>query len=101
MVPLVVLGAAIPAVFIVATHEAVADVEPDDKGLASGIFETSNHLVGGAIGVAVYATVLATTAEDAHDAGGYRAAFLTAAMLVAMFGLAAALQARRRTPPSA
>jgi predicted MFS family arabinose efflux permease len=85
--PLVVLGAALPAIFIVTTHQAVADVEPDDKGLASGIFETANHLLGGATGVAVYATVLA--------AAGYGAAFLVAAGLVMLLGVAAVLQARR------
>lgn len=101
LVPLVVLGAALPAVFIVATHEAIADVKPDEKGLASGIFETANHLLGGAIGVAVYATVLATAADNAHDAGGYRAAFLTATVLVAVLALAAVLQAREKPSPSA
>ncbi|MCX2951519.1 MFS transporter [Lentzea sp. NEAU-D7] len=93
MAPLAVLGAALPAAFIVATHEAVADVALDEKGLASGIFETANHLLGGAIGVAVYATVLA--------ASGYRAAFLTAAFLVVLFGLGAVFQARGKTSSSA
>jgi EmrB/QacA subfamily drug resistance transporter len=101
MAPLIVLGVAVPCIYIVATHEAVANVKPDEKGLASGIFETANHLFGGAIGIAVYATVLATTVDNAHDAGGYRAAFVTATMLVAVLGLAAALLARRRTSPSA
>src|SRR5215211_1257621 len=100
-VPLVVLGASLSIAFVVLTQEAVAEVEPDERGLASGIFETANHLFGGAIGVAVYATVLATTADDVHDAGGYRAAFLAATVLVAILGLVAALQARRRTSPSA
>jgi hypothetical protein len=45
-VPLVVLGASL-------IQEAVADVEPDERGLASGIFETANHLFGGAVGVAL------------------------------------------------
>jgi predicted MFS family arabinose efflux permease len=98
MAPLVVLGVAIPSIYIVATHQAVADIDADEKGIASGIFETANHLFGGAVGIAIYATVLATAADNAHDAAGYRAAFLTATMLVAVLGVAAALQTRRRTP---
>jgi hypothetical protein len=50
----------------------------DEKGLASGIFESANHLFGGAVGVALYATLVA--------ASGYAAAFLAAAVLA---GLAA------------
>jgi EmrB/QacA subfamily drug resistance transporter len=74
--PLVILGASLPLAFIVLTQQAVADVPPDDRGMASGIFETSNHLFGGAVGVAVYATVIAA-------AGGYGPAFLVAAALSA------------------
>jgi hypothetical protein len=44
-------------VFVIATHEAVAEVAAAAKGLASGIFETANHLIGGAVAVAVYASV--------------------------------------------
>ena len=57
-------------------HQAVSGVEADDRGVASGIFETANHLFGGAVGVAVYATVIAA-------AGGYGPAFLVAAGLAA------------------
>lgn len=90
MAPLVVLGASLSVAFVVLTHEAVAGVEPDDKGLASGIFETANHLIGGAVGVAVYATVLTAVAGD-----GYRAAFLVATGLAAL-GVVAATQARAK-----
>jgi hypothetical protein len=96
LVPLMVLGASLSVAFVVLTQEAVAEVLPDDKGLASGIFETANHLFGGAIRVALYATVLSATAATTSDPGGYRAAFLTATALSAL-GLAAALQARRAT----
>lgn len=85
--PLAVLGVSLQLVFIVTAHQAVADVEPDDKGLASGIYETSNHLLGGSIGVAVYAVVIA-----AYD---YRAAFLAAAVLVVVLGTAAISQSGR------
>ena len=87
--PLAVLGVSLTIVFIITTHQAVADVEPDDKGLASGIYETANHLFGGAVGVAVYATIVASVA---NGVGGYRAAFLAAAGLVVVFGLASVSQ---------
>jgi predicted MFS family arabinose efflux permease len=80
--PLIVLGASLPLAFVVLTQQAVADVPADDRGMASGIFETANHLFGGAVGVAVYATVIAAT-------GSYGAAFLVAAALSAC-GLAVA-----------
>jgi len=35
MAPLVVLGASLSVAFVVLTQEAIADVEPDEKGLAS------------------------------------------------------------------
>jgi hypothetical protein len=37
-----VLGASLSIAFVVLTQEAVAEVEPDARGLASGIFETAN-----------------------------------------------------------
>ncbi len=85
--PLVILGASMSLAFVVLTQEAVADVDADEKGVASGIFETANHLFGGAIGVALYATVLA--------AAGPSAAFLTATALAAL-GVLLALGARGR-----
>jgi EmrB/QacA subfamily drug resistance transporter len=87
--PLVVLGVSLPIAFVVATNEAVADVGADEKGVASGIFETANHLFGGAVGVAVYATLI--------SAATYRAAFLGATGLAAL-GIVAALGARSGAP---
>jgi sugar phosphate permease len=92
--PLIVLGASLSVGFVVLTQEAVADVHPDERGLASGIFETANHLFGGAIGVALYATLITATAT-AGQTDGYRSAFLAAACL-ALAGLAAAQMSRRR-----
>ena len=74
--------------FIVLTHEAVAEAAGDDKGLASGVFETANHLLGGAVGVALYATVLAATT--------YGTAFLVAAALAALGVFATRPTAARR-----
>ena len=92
------LGASLSIAFVVLTQEAVAEVEPDERGLASGIFETANHLFGGAVGVVLYASVLTATSTTASDADGYRAAFLAATGL-ALLGLVAASQARARPGP--
>ncbi|HEX2103788.1 MAG TPA: MFS transporter [Solirubrobacteraceae bacterium] len=100
MAPLVVLGISLSVAFVVLTNEAVAEVDPDEKGVASGIFETSNHLFGGAVGVALYATIIAATASAAaSDTSGYRAAFLAATAL-ALLGVAAAPLARGRPAQS-
>ena len=58
LLPLVVLGISVPVAFVALTNEALADVAPDEKGLASGVFETAQHLFGGAVGVALYATIV-------------------------------------------
>jgi predicted MFS family arabinose efflux permease len=91
--PMVVLGASLSIAFVVLTQEAVADVEPDDRGLASGIFETSAHLFGGAVGVAAYAVLLTATATTAGEADGYRGAFL-GAVAFTLLGLVAARMSR-------
>jgi hypothetical protein len=71
-----------------------AAIDPDDRGMASGIFETCAHLGGGAAGVALYATVLTATAEHAD---GYRGASL-AGVALACTGLLAAWMSRTRRP---
>jgi MFS family permease len=82
-------------VFIVTTNQAVADVAPAEKGAASGVFETSNHLLGGALGVAIYASTLSGFGGDHHDVQGYRAAFTAAVIMVVGLGLASLTQAGR------
>jgi sugar phosphate permease len=98
--PLLVLGASLTVVFIVTTNQAVSDVHNDEKGLASGIFETSNHLMGGAIGVAVYASVFSAFSPSAAAPTGYRAAFLTAACLVVVLAVLSLSQTRSRQAQS-
>lgn len=99
LAPLIVLGASLSVAFVVLSQEAVADVGPDERGLASGIFETANHLLGGAVGVALYATLLTTTAAAGH-ADGYRGGFLAAAGL-SITGLLAAYISRPRARTAA
>jgi MFS family permease len=95
---LALLGVSLTIVFVVLTGEAVADVAAADRGVASGLFETGTHLGGGAMAVAVYATLIAV--------GGDRAAFLGAAglagagLLLAVLPTGAGRPARRSTGPS-
>jgi MFS family permease len=81
MLPLTVLGVSLCLTFVIATQQAIADVSADEKGLASGIFESANHLFGGAVGVALYATLVALS--------GYGTAFLTAAGLAGVASVTA------------
>jgi len=68
---------------------AMSDVEPSEAGLASGVVNTS-FMMGGALGLAVLASLAASRTEGDSAAGlttGYHAAFLVGAL----FAIAAAL----------
>ncbi|MHB8632567.1 MAG: DHA2 family efflux MFS transporter permease subunit [Thermoplasmatota archaeon] len=92
---MVVLGVAAGLAFNPVLMAAMSDVEPDESGLASGIVNTS-FMMGGALGLAVLASVAASRAATLTASGaslraaldgGYHAAFL----LAALFAAAAAL----------
>lgn len=82
---------------------AMGDVEPSEAGLASGIVNTS-FMMGGALGLAVLASVAASRSNHLLAAGathlsalvgGYRAAFIIGAAFAV---LAAALSAQMLRP---
>src|SRR5204863_5277011 len=94
LAPSLLVSAGIGIAFVPVTITAVAGVAPGEAGLASGLVNTSRQ-VGGALGLAVLATV-ATARTDAL--GGRGAVALTAGYqrafeVAAAFALAGALVA--------
>ncbi|MFJ8995170.1 MFS transporter [Streptomyces sp. NPDC102279] len=101
-------AAAMPAV----TGLAMSGARPEDAGLASGLFNTT-QVVGGSLGLAVLTTLAASRTEKLTGAGehvvaatadGYRLAFTVAAVVAAtaLTSAAALLRPGRNTstPPA-
>lgn len=95
-------GLAMPAL----TALAMSSATPSDSGLASGLFNTTQQ-VGGALGLAVLATLAASRTDallaggDARAAaltGGYQLAFTVAAGFVLTAVVVAAVVLRRDEP---
>jgi MFS family permease len=100
LVPLALLGLGGGLTFPALTIIAMSDTAPRDSGLASGLLNTSGQ-VGGALGLAVFATVAGTRTVQlgsqglttpAALAGGYHLAWLLGAgIVVATIAMAAIL----------
>ena len=92
-------GLAFPALMTL----AMSSVRPEDSGLASGLVNTTQQ-VGGALGLAVLASVAESRTGDATAAAalvdGYGAAFTVAAGLVVAALVVAAVVLRGRDAPS-
>jgi MFS family permease len=87
---------------------AMSDVEPSEAGLASGVVNTS-FMMGGALGLAVLASLAAsrtTSLEASGDGvlaaltGGYHAAFLVGALFAAAAAVIGAALLRPGTAPA-
>jgi MFS family permease len=83
---------------------AMSDVEPSESGLASGLVNTA-FMMGGALGLAVLASLAASQTEAALFGGaergsallvGYRAAFLAGACFAALGAILGAVLLRPR-----
>ncbi|KDN81670.1 MFS transporter [Kitasatospora cheerisanensis] len=102
--PSILVGLGLSVAFVRLTALSVSGVTGADAGLAGGLVNTTRQ-VGGAVGLAVLATVAGTVTSHAgaHQAqsaaltAGYRTAFaLSAAVLLATAALAALLLRRGR-----
>jgi EmrB/QacA subfamily drug resistance transporter len=104
---MVLIGAGAGLTFPALMTVAMSGATPSDAGLASGLVNTTVQ-VGGALGLAVLATLSATRTEHLVDGGastasaltgGYRLAFAIAALLVvAAIALALTVLRRSGTP---
>jgi MFS family permease len=81
---------------------AMSDVSPSESGLASGVVNTA-FMMGGALGLAILASLAASRSEglltSGHSslaalAGGYQAAFLVGACFAALGALLGAAMLR-------
>ncbi|AKJ68095.1 DSBA oxidoreductase [Pandoraea thiooxydans] len=85
---------------------AMSDVAPSDSGLASGVVNTS-FMMGGALGLAILASLAAAVSSGTQAAGasslaalnaGYHAAFMSGAISAVAAALIGALLLRVREP---
>ena len=93
--PMLLNGFSAGLSFMPITATVLADVDPVHAGSASGLLQTAQQL-GGAIGLAVIASVYAAGAEPGQFVPGLTPAFLTSAGMLTGACLIAVVALRRR-----
>jgi EmrB/QacA subfamily drug resistance transporter len=106
--PMILMGLGAGMAFNPVLLAAMSDVEPQDAGLASGVVNTS-FMMGGALGLAVLASLAASRTDTLLDSGdsqvvaltgGYHAAFLVGALFAAAAAAIGGLLLRPREMPA-
>jgi sugar phosphate permease len=106
---MLLLGFGASFAFLTVILASVSGVPERDAGLASGLVNTAQQL-GGALGLAMLASIAASRSEGLASAGsepvaalngGYHAAFLLSAILIALATVLAAALLRVDAPPLA
>jgi MFS family permease len=103
---MILLGLGVGLAFNPVLLAAMNDVEPAEAGLASGVVNTA-FMMGGALGLAVLASIAASRTESlagggeaslADLVGGYHAAFLVGALFAAAAAVIGAVALRTPRP---
>jgi EmrB/QacA subfamily drug resistance transporter len=106
---MILLGVGAGMAFNPVLLAAMSDVKPEESGLASGVVNTS-FMMGGALGLAVLASLADSRTDSLRAAGdgrlvaltgGYHIAFLVGAVFAALAGALGATLLRDRVPVSA
>ena len=97
LAPSVIAGVGLGLSFVPVTIAAMSNTKPEEAGLASGLINTSQQ-VGGALGLAILASIANSSTSDAFRTGATEAAALTtgfqdAFLVGAFFALAGAILA--------
>ena len=97
LVPSVIAGAGLGFAFVPVTIAAMSGTKPEEAGLASGLINTSQQ-IGGALGLAILASIANSSTNDAFKTGATEVAALTtgfqdAFLVGAFFALAGAILA--------
>ncbi len=95
--PMLLNGAAAGLAFMPTTVLILGDVEPEHAGAASGLMQTMQQL-GGAVGLAVIASVYATGAVPGEFLPGAQEAFLTSALFTLVAAVTVLTLVRRPVP---
>ena len=105
---MVVIGVGIGLAFNPVLLAAMSDVEPQESGLASGVANTA-FMMGGALGLAVLASVAASRTDSLESSGsshvealtgGYHLAFIVGAAFAALAAVVAAKFLRVEKAPA-